>query len=354
MNLVADAVIHAYNFDPSNYAHERYSRRFALGTYSHHKLWSPDDPKYILGEAEFLLDFDEEDVAAAVFGESPIDVAAYHATPIFDFFRDGLVSMEKGARLKERYPRRIIFYGAVPLVDRNEAMAILEEQVRTYRVDGIKFYPALYVDGRTIATPIDSEDIALPVIERAAELGIRNFAVHKSIPLGPTTTDPYRMDDVVVPAAKFPDLNFQIVHAGIAFTEETAMLLHRFRNVYANLEGTSGYILRKPRVFYEAIGMMAEWGSYEQIIWASGCNLSHPRPLIEHLINGSMPEDLVQGRGCPSLDDRAKSLILGGNLLRLHGLPDCFEPGFEDEFTRMRRTSPQPWSRIRQRAAAVS
>jgi hypothetical protein len=159
------------------------------------------------------------------------------------------------------------------------------------------------------------------VIERAAELGITNFAVHKSIPLGPTTTDPYRMDDVVVPAAKFPDLKFQIVHAGIAFTEETAMLLHRFRNVYANLEGTSGYILRKPRVFYEAIGMMAEWGSYEQIIWASGCNLSHPKPLLEHVLEGSMPDDLVEGRGCPPLDDRAKALMLGGNLLRLHGLP---------------------------------
>mgnify|MGYP000016358220 CR=1 FL=1 len=202
MSVIADAVIHAYNFAPSNFAHERYSKRFALGTYSHHKLWSPDDPRYVLPESQFLVDFDEEDVAAAVFAESPIDVAAYHATPIFDFFRDGLVSMEKGARLKECYPRRVLFYGAVPLVERKEAMAILEEQVRTYRVDGIKFYPALYVDGRTIPTPIDSEDIALPVIERAAALGITNFAVHKSIPLGPTTTDPYRMDDVVVPAAR--------------------------------------------------------------------------------------------------------------------------------------------------------
>lgn len=354
MALIADAVIHAYNFDPSNYAHERYSRRFALGTWSHHKLWSPDDPKYLLSESEFICDFDEEDVAAAVFGESPVDIAAYHATPIFDFFRDGLVSMEKGARLKERYPRRILFYGAVPLVEKKQAMAILEEQVSTYRVDGIKFYPALYVEGRTIATPIDSEDIALPVIERAAELGITNFAVHKSIPLGPTTTEPYRMDDVVVPAAKFPDLNFQIVHAGIAFTEETAMLLHRFRNVYANLEGTSGYILRKPRVFYEAIGMMAEWGSYEQIIWASGCNLSHPRPLIEGVLAGSMPEDLVEGSGCPPLDERAKNLILGGNLARLHGLPDEFDPGFEDVFTRMRQTNPEPWSLIRQRARAAA
>lgn len=351
MTLTADAVIHAYNFAPSNFAHERYSRRFALGTYSHHKLWSPDDPAYILDQADFLLDFDEEDVAAAVFGETAIDVAAYHATPIFDFFRDGLVSMEKGARLKEKYPQRIIFYGAVPLVDRAQAMRILEEQVRTYRVDGIKFYPALYVDGRTIPTPMDSADIALPVIERAAELGIANFAVHKSIPLGPTTTDPYRMDDVVVPAAMFPELNFQIVHAGIAFTEETAMLLHRFRNVYANLEGTSGYILRKPRVFYEAIGMMAEWGSYEQIIWASGCNLSHPRPLLERFQEGTMPEDMVAERGCPPLDARAKSLVLGGNLLRLHGRADALGPGFEDEFTRMRRTRPAPWSRVRQRAA---
>ena len=349
MASIADAVIHAYNFDPSNFAQER-ARRFAHGTYSHHKLWSPDEPKYILKESEFLLDFDEEDVAAAVFGESPVDVAAYHATPIFDFFRDGLVSMEKGARLKERYPRRILFYGAVPLVDKHEALAILEEQVKTYRVDGIKFYPALYVDGRTIPTPMDGDDIGLPVIARAAELGITNFAVHKSIPLGPTTTDPYRMDDVVTPAAKFPECNFQIVHAGIAFTEETAMLLHRFRNVYANLEGTSGYILRKPRVFWEAIGMMAEWGSWEQIIWASGCNLSHPRPLLEPLVEGAMPQDLIEGHGCPPFDARARNLMLGGNLLRLHGWPENLEPGFEDKFTRMRRDNAPPWSTVREPA----
>lgn len=93
MPLIADAVIHAYNFDRSNYVHERYSRRFAMGTWSHHKLCSPDDPKYLLSESAFLCDFDEEDVAAAVVGESPVDIAACHATPIFDFFRDGLVSM---------------------------------------------------------------------------------------------------------------------------------------------------------------------------------------------------------------------------------------------------------------------
>jgi hypothetical protein len=71
-------------------------------------------------------------------------------------------------------------------------------------------------------------------------------------------------------------------------------------------------------------------------------------------MEGSMPDDLVQGRGCPPLDDRAKSLILGGNLLRLHGIPDEFEPGFEDVFTRMRQTNPKPWSRIRQRADALA
>lgn len=354
MPLIADAVIHAYNFDTSNFAHERYSQRFALGTFSHHKLWSPDEDRYLLSEAQFLRDFDEEDVAAAVFGESPVDVAAYHATPIFDFFRDGLVSMEKGARLKEKYPERILFYAAVPLLERTHAMEVVEEQIRTYKIDGIKFYPAVYSNGRTIATPIDSEDIALPVIERAADLGIVNFAVHKSIPLGPTTTDPYRMDDIVVPAARFPDLNFQIVHAGIAFTEETAMLLHRFKNVFANLEGTSGYILHKPRVFFEAIGMMAEWSSYEQIIWASGCNLSHPRPLIERLLDGTMPPDLVEGKGCPRLDAKAKGLILGGNLARLHGLAEEFDPDFQDKFSRMRQTRPEPWSTVRGRTGAAA
>jgi hypothetical protein len=68
-------------------------------------------------------------------------------------------------------------------------------------------------------------------------------------------------------------------------------------------------------------------------------------------MEGSMPEDLVAGRGCPPLDARAKSLILGGNLLRLHGWPQSREADLDDAFVAMRKQHPEPWSRVRQREA---
>jgi hypothetical protein len=63
--MIVDGVLHAYNFDPSNGANERYSPRFARGTYSHHQMWSPKNSAYQLTESEFMRDWDEEDTAAA-------------------------------------------------------------------------------------------------------------------------------------------------------------------------------------------------------------------------------------------------------------------------------------------------
>lgn len=346
--MIIDGVIHAYNFSESNLAYPPYSARFGQGTYSHHRMWSPADSDYILRPEEFLTDFDEEVVAEAVFAESPVDVAVFHATPIYDFFHDGLVSLEKGARLKQRYPGRVLLYGTMSLLDTQQAVRELESQVAAYGIDGVKFYPAVFVDGKTVGVSLADESLAFPILERAGELGIRNVAVHKALPLGPTETAPYRVEDLAGAAAAFPDMNFQIVHAGVAFTEETALLLARFPNIYANLEGTFGYIARKPRAFYQSIGLMAEWSSYHQLIFGSGCNVAHPRPLIEAFLALDMPVDLVTEWGYPALDDEAKRAVLGGNLARLHGLDATAAP-IDDRFANTDTADRAPWSRLRTR-----
>jgi predicted TIM-barrel fold metal-dependent hydrolase len=352
--VIIDAVIHAYNFTPENLIYPPYSQRFGAGTYAHHKMWSPADSPYILTEDEFVRDFDEQDTADAVFAESPVDLAAFHATPIYDFFADGMVSIEKGARLKEAQPDRVLFYGPVSLLDVKSAIRTVEELVSTYGIDGVKFYPAVFTEGKTIFTSLADEDVAFKVVERAASLGVKNFAVHKALPLGPASIKPYGVDDVATVAGAFPELNFQVVHAGVAFTEEMAMLLGRFPNVYANLEGTFGYICRKPRAFFESIGLMAEWSSYEQLIFASGCEVAHPAPLIKAFLAAEMPEDLVHEHGFPPLTAEAKAAVLGGNFARLHGITELPASLADDEFARKAATDPQPWSRLRERAAAAA
>jgi hypothetical protein len=45
--------------------------------------------------------------------------------------------------------------------------------------------------------------------------------------------------DIDAAAAAFPALQFEVVHGGFAFIEETAFQLARFANVWVNLETTS-------------------------------------------------------------------------------------------------------------------
>ena len=57
-----------------------------------------------------------------------------------------------------------------------------------------------------------------------------------------------------------PDLNFEIVHAGLAFADETAHAIARFPNVYANLEITTLLMHHGPGLFREIIGLFPVLG----------------------------------------------------------------------------------------------
>src|SRR5580704_4623159 len=100
---------------------------------------------------------------------------------------------------------------------------------------------------------MDDPEIAFPIFERALYLGLKAVAIHKAIPLGPVPMDHYRMDDIDAAAAAFPDLQFEIVHGGFAFIEETAFQLARFSNVWVNLETTSNLAVAKPAAFERVI-----------------------------------------------------------------------------------------------------
>src|SRR3546814_1661439 len=70
----------------------------------------------------------------------------------------------------------------------------------------------------------------------------------------------YRVDDIDRALTAFPDLQFEIVHGGMAFLEETAWQLGRYPNVYVNLEVTSASAATRPAAFGHALGMMASIG----------------------------------------------------------------------------------------------
>ena len=83
---VIDAVIHAYNFSPENYAN-----RFAapIADLTFHSVTGTGTPGYVMTAQQFYRDCHMEDLANLVFTETDTDLAVYHVLPIAAF-HDGV------------------------------------------------------------------------------------------------------------------------------------------------------------------------------------------------------------------------------------------------------------------------
>jgi hypothetical protein len=353
--VVIDAVAHAYNFHPSNYA--VYKDAQLVANLSYFMARNPPDKRYALPDEVYLSDWSSEDVGNLLFRESATDVAIMHALPI-SAFHDGLVSIEKTAEAIQRWPNRFIgAYAAVDPLTGPAALTELERQVDLLKPLGLKLYPNSWATGQIALWRMDDPKVIYPLYEKALELGIRNVAVHKAVPIGSVpVADSYNPSDIEAAAAAFPDINFEIVHGGMAFLDETAWLLSRFDNIYVNMEIQNIILERRPRAFAAILLGLARVGGkrvFRKLFWGSGTTLYHPRPALERFLDFQFPEDMLADAGLfaplPQLSDQDKQGILGGNYARVHGLDlDQIKSSITgDEFWREPGTAlPEPYATI--------
>ncbi len=141
-------------------------------------------------------------------------------------------------------------------------------------------------------------------------------------------------------------MNFEIVHSGMAFVEETAMAIGRFPNVYANLETTTALLWQAPGRFAEALGLLLQWGGPEKLLWATGCTVTHPQHLLEAFWTFQLPADVQARYGVPPLDEGVRRAVLGGNYARMMGLdvPALRARQAADAFGGPDRPLDEPWS----------
>jgi len=348
--LVVDATVHAVNAARDNVAPaiEPMADPLLEAFYGLHAMLSPESHR--LRPEELLRDWSGEELEGVLFAESEVDLCDYHSLPLDDFFVDGLVRLEKGVEMKRRAPNRVCLHAAVNPLEGKRALEQVEHSIRDLGAHGIKVYPARFVNGQTIPVRLDDPEYGIPVIQKAVECGARCIAVHKYFPVGPTRLSAYGVDDVEI-AGMFPQINFEVLHPGFAFVEETAWLLARYPNVYVNLEWTVSLLFTAPRRFAEVLGQLMYWGGEDRIVWAAGAMIVHPQPALEAFVDFEMPDDLVQGYGFPRLTAEAKRKILGENYCRLHGLDfeDVKKKVADDEWARRRASasSPEPWATIR-------
>jgi predicted TIM-barrel fold metal-dependent hydrolase len=353
--FIIDAVSHPYNFTPENFADVDSASVISELTWQIGGVGSPD-PKYDVPHDTYLTDWDPEDVANVLFKETATDIGVVHTLPLY-CFKDGFCSLEKSVEAVERWPNRFRAYAAVdPL--RDDAMDELERQAELLHPTGLKVYPTSW-NGSTISQwKMNDPKIAFPIYERAMELGIKVIAVHKAVPLGPVVAeDAFNPGDLEGAAGAYPDLSFEIVHGGIAFSEETGWLLARFSNIYINLEVSNIILERRPRTFSRMLLDLLKVGGMDMLdrfIWATGCILAHPRATIDAFCRYEIPEDLLEDAGLfgplSQITDDHKRNILAHNYARIHGIDiEATKTAIaDDEFSVARRENPdpEPWSTV--------
>jgi uncharacterized protein len=352
-SIVIDAVVHPYNLSPSNWIEG--GQQLMEAVHSFHQLFTKDPATWLTRE-EYFTDFPSYATAHALFAESDCDMAILHALPILGFTSGVLTDRYKMAALRDRYPDRFVLYGNADTLDIHEAIKQLELQVKELHIVGLKFYPALFYDTGVQRWRMDDPNYAIPLLEAARDLGVRNVAIHKAMPWG-APVDYYKIGDMEDPIGRFPDMNFQMVHAGFAFLEETVMYLRSYKNFYANLEATAAFADSRPRYFAEVLGEMLYWGCEDQILFASGLNVAHPRPVLDALESIEMPKDLMEGKGYPAITPEVRRKIMGLNAARMHGIDPVKQLAKikDDEFEQAKKGGLRaPWSGVREHAETVA
>lgn len=349
--FVYDAVIHAYNLDPSN-ARNKYGLQLGALVAGIHATWNP--PHLTMDPEIFRSNAPMEAIVRTVFEESQTSMASHHVLRLDSWFYDGLCSKDKTIEAITRWPDRVTAYAGVdPLAGPDVYLDDLRRQMDEMPgTVGLKLYPH-GVDPYRRWRADDPEIWGLFAL--AQQLGIKTIAIHKAVPNGAVPIDPYKVDDIDLAADAFPDLNFEIVHSGMAFLEETSWAIGRYPNVYANLEITTSLLLHAPGWFEEILAQLMFW-SVDKIIWSTGCMLTHPQPLLEQFWGLQFSERTMEKFGIPQITEEDKRKILGLNYAALMNLDvaQAQRKIADDEFAQQRKEHglAAPFSTWRQMAGA--
>lgn len=314
--FIADAVSHAYNLHPSNYAIERYAES-VIDLMTGAEKAMPD--KYRRTEESFLTDWGTEVTSNTLFRESQVDFTVFHPQSI-TIFEDGLTSLEKAEEFIENHPERTEALASIDIIGMEDPQAELTRQVELLDAHGLKVYPSYWTQDGHEGFEMDDPKQAFPLWERASELGLDVVAVHKAVPFGNVPMDSYKVQDIEDAAESFPELNFEIVHGGFFFAKETGIRIAEHENVYVNLEITLMDATTRPDTFIETMECLLHAGgkgAVEKVLWGVGTPQYHPQLLLESFWELDFPKmESQQGEYTITKEDKKK--ILGRNLADAH------------------------------------
>lgn len=200
---------------------------------------------------------------------------------------------------------------------------------------------------------LDDEKVAYPGYERMLKAGIRNVCVHKGLYSPQLAREVPRLQeyagvgDVAKAAKDWPDLNFQIFHAGYRFaqfdqkevlaefeksgrlewTTELAEIpeKHGVTNVYADIGAVFAFVCTlEPRLAAAMLGTLVKGLGADHVLWGTDSLwFGSPQWQIEAMRRLEIPDDMRKKHGFPALGDATgltKTAIFGLNAARLFNI----------------------------------
>lgn len=196
------------------------------------------------------------------------------------------VPNEYVSRYVSEHPEKLIGFASVDPND-EDAVEQLEHGIKGLKLRGLKLGP--------IYQNIHPNDPRFqPVYERVEKWGIP-IIIHQGATF-PTRAplkfaQPIQLEDI---ALKYPDLIMVIAHLGHPWIEETAVLIRKQPNFYADISA----LYYRPWQFYNALVTCMEYGVMNKLLFGSDYPFTTPQSSIENI---RKVNNLVEGTNLPKI-----------------------------------------------------
>ena len=314
--FVVDEHVHFWDASPANYRNAKYADGWIKCFYDYHKNLSPAE---YVWPFELYQKYPEERMMRDLFEEGYVDVGIFLPTYLKDFYKNGFNTIEQDAVLKNRYPDKFILNGAWDPRDEAEGLRRFEEEVRRYKIKGVKLYTAEF-KGDSKGWKL-TDPWARRYLDKCAELGVVNIHVHAGPTIWPLNKDAFDVGPVDEVATAYRDagLRFIVEHCGLPRLEDFCWIAVQEPNVYGGLAVVMPFIHAKPYYFAEVLAELLWWVGEDRLLFASDYALWSPKWIIEKFMAFEFPEEIKEQRGV-NLTLEGKKKILGLNAAKLYDI----------------------------------
>ena len=209
------------------------------------------------------------------------------------------------AAFANAYPERLIGFMSVHPHD-PKALEEIERSRTDLKLRGIKMGANYQVfdplEARALAIYREAERHGLPILFHIGTSPVRMAPIRYAHPLV--------VDEI---AMRYPNLRIIMAHMGHPWTVDTAVVIRKHPNVYADVSG----LLYRPYTFYEGMIKATEWNVLDKLLFASDYPITTPAETLHAL---RTVNDIVEGTRLPRVPADKIEAIIHRDSLALLGL----------------------------------